>query len=172
MFLGAFIALLACSPGYAEFNSYFLSPSDADVSYWCAYKFPSGGIQGYVISATLYVTPAARPLWESTLDLYGYESTTPLLGGPTIAWYDIGTRYINLNLLFGEYWGLDVTDFMRNVKSPYVQINISSYYNSFTSGAQLTVTTFVPEPSSFAMAFVALAALPTRRRKSVPHHRV
>jgi hypothetical protein len=171
MLLGPFIALLACCPGYAEFNNYFLSPSDADVSYWTAYKFPSGDIQGYVTSATLYVSPAALPVWNTTLGLYGYESTTPLLGGPTTSWYDIGTRYYRRNIRFGEYAELDVTDFMRNVKSPYVEIHISTD-ELFTRGAQLRVTTFVPEPSSFDYLAICIGALLIASRSRHPRFRV
>jgi hypothetical protein len=164
MLLGPFIALVACCSAHAETKGYYFTPSDADVSYWCTYKFPSS-VEGDVTSATLYVSPAGRPIWDTTLGLYGYECTTPLIGGPTGTYFSIGERYLNRNLQFGEYWGLDVTNFMRSVKSPYVQINISSE-NTYTRGAWLSVTTFIPEPSSFVYLAFGAGSLVIRRRRA------
>jgi hypothetical protein len=155
-FLGSFIGLLACCSGHAGASTYFFAPSDANVGLECMYRFPISGIQGDVTSAMLSVSPFALPNTDSTLSLNGYESTTPFLSGPVTSFFDIGTRYIPLNMQFGDYWDLDVTDFIRSVTLPYVEIDITSS-DSFTTGARLRVTTTpVPEPSSFVCLAVGL----------------
>ncbi len=79
MLLGAFIALLTCCRGYAEFHGYYFTPSDAGSSFETTYKFHVEGMKGYVTSAELFVSPAARPIWNNNLNLWGSESTAPLL---------------------------------------------------------------------------------------------
>jgi hypothetical protein len=149
MLLGVFIALLTCCRAYAEINGYVLTPSDADVFPFSEYKFHVERIEGRVTSAELYVSPAARPIWNNFFDVYGSESNLPLLGDASFSYQNIGKRYVPRDLLFNSYWGLDVTDFMRSVKSPYVELRI--YDALFTKGAYLTVQSFVPEPSSLAL---------------------
>lgn len=74
MLLGTFITLLICCRGNAQNFSYLFTPIDADVSFADQYKFHVEGIKGYVTSAELFVTPAARPIWNNNLSLFGSES--------------------------------------------------------------------------------------------------
>jgi hypothetical protein len=167
MLLGAFIALLTCCRGYAEFHGYYFTPSDAGSSFGTTYKFHVEGMKGYVMSAELFVSPAARPIWNNNFLLWGSESTSPLLGDPSDRTTYRGRGYVPRDLLFNSYWGVDVTELMRSVKSPYVKIHISDA--RFTKDASLRVTTFVPEPSSLVLLAIGVGAslIGARRERSM-----
>jgi hypothetical protein len=113
-------------------------------------------MEGYVTSAELYVSPAARPIWNNNFSLWGSESTSPFLGDPSERTTYIGRGYVPRDLLFNSYWGVDVTELMRSVKSTYVKIDLSDVL--FTKDASLRVTTFVPEPSSLVLLAIVVGA--------------
>jgi hypothetical protein len=164
MFFGTFIALLTYCQAYAEVRGYYFSPVAAESTFGTTYKFHIEGMEGYVTSAELYVSPAARPIWNNNFNLWGSESTSPLLNDPSDRGTYSGYGYVPRDLLFNSYWGVDVTDLMRTVKLPYVKIDISGAL--FTKGSSLRVTTLVPvpEPSTLLLAAVGLPLLLRRRR--------
>ena len=146
MLLGATLAIVTACPVYAESRSYGFYPNGYESSLGTSYKFHVDAMKGRVTSAELVVSPAALPIWNNYPDVYGGESNSPLLSDQSHSSYYIGKRFISPNILFNQYWSLDVTEFMRTVRSPYAMISISD--GRFTQGASLIVTTFVPEPSS------------------------
>lgn len=163
MVLAVLIPLVASCPGQAESNTYFFDPSNADGIY-PAFKFPIGEIRGNVTSATLFVSPAAFPISNLAIHLFGGESNTPILHDSISDWTEIGTRYLPESMRYYEAAGLDVTDFVRTAKSPYVQIDVFSYWNVFRDNARLQVITFVPEPSSLVSLTIGVGALLTTGR--------
>jgi hypothetical protein len=162
--LATLLALLAGRRGLAESNNYYyFPPTDFESTSGSTYKFHIEALKGHVTIAELYVSPAARPIWNNNFNLYGSGSTTPLLDDFSYTSSFSGRGYVPRNLLFREYWAVDVADLLRSVNAPYVRIHASDV--SFTKDAYLRVTTVVPEPSSAMSAIGVAATLIARHRR-------
>jgi hypothetical protein len=85
--------------------------------------------------------------------------------------------YVNGHLVFddsnslaNDFTGLNVTQFLNSGLN-LIAVKAQDQQGAQSIQGQLNIT-YVPEPSTFLLAIVALAALPTRRRQSFPQNRV
>ncbi len=108
---------------------YGLAPSPNSVSHG-AYVLTSGYIRGAMLFQAfdstvnekfyLTVNPYGLPVWDLTVDVYGYGSTSSSILGTD---YDLGqflgTLNIPASIGYGQDTRLDVTAFLRSANSPY-----------------------------------------------------
>jgi hypothetical protein len=144
-------------------------------------RFPTAQITGPITQATFTVNPSALPLGDLTVDVYGIASGTGTATyADAFAGVPLGQLILPPNLGFGQDASFDVTAFLASANVPYVGFNLrtnsgtddfSSRSENYGHPSQLHVT-FVPEPPTIALGVAALAALSTRRRKSVPQSRL
>ncbi len=183
-------ALLGLSSGIA--NALLINPSDDGSIYSSgivsnsAYLMASGSIQavvefslngvgGSVSSAQLSLNPYGLPLWDKTVDIYGYSSDDGIL---TSLDYNAGTLLGSLtlsdSLAHGEDSFFDVKDFINSVSSSYVGFNLrttdtdvfSSIEYNYGHSAQLNVANVaVPEPSILAIMLLGLSGIFIARAK-------
>ncbi|MES2676127.1 MAG: PEP-CTERM sorting domain-containing protein [Pseudomonadota bacterium] len=183
-------ALLGLSSGIA--NALLINPSDDGSIYSSgivsnsAYLMASGSIQavvefslngvgGSVSSAQLSLNPYGLPLWDKTVDIYGYSSNDGIL---TSLDYNAGTLLGSLtlsdSLVHGQDSFFDVKDFINSVSSGYVGFNLrttdtdvfSSIEYNYGHSAQLNVANVaVPEPSILAIMLLGLSGIFIARAK-------
>lgn len=136
-----------------------------------AVKFSTAAIVGSVSNALLSLNPYGLPLWDSTVDVYGYGTTIGALDVTDAnAGSFLGTLTLPTNLGYGQDVYFDVTSFVASASSPYVAFNLrstgtdvfSSLEYNYGHPSQLLVTT-VPEPSSIALITAGLLVLRARR---------
>ena len=128
-------------------------------------EFPLNSVTYNIEKATLSINPYSLPLWGKSVNLYGYASND---GKLTFADYNagdfLGTWTLPDNLWFGQDAYFDVTDFMSQVKSPYVGFNLrsngtdvfSSVEYNYGHPAQLSL---VPTPEPASMLLFGLGGL-------------
>jgi hypothetical protein len=189
----AVVMLLCVGSSTTEATSVVINPSSTGSLYTCdgcnhsvhdfllvagyiqgIVRFPTAQITGPVSQATFTLNPYALPLFDLTVDVYGIASGAGnATYGDAFAGVPLGTFVLPPNLGFGQDASFDVTAFVASANAPYIGFNLrtdsgtddfSSLSENYGHGPQLHVT-FVPEPSTIALAFPALAALPLRRRK-------
>ena len=127
-------------------------------------------------SLQLALNPYALPLWDLTVNIYGYGNAD---GAITGADYDadalLGTLTLPANLGYGQDAFFDATDFVRNVPGDFFGFNLrtdsggdtfSSLEYNYGKPSRL-VGTAVPEPSIYALLTVSAAGAMwwARRRK-------
>lgn len=165
-----------CAGCLIGFDGGYVVVAEADQGFL---KFSSAGVTEPVTSAVLSLNPYALPLFDLTLDIYGY--------GTSIAAMDIsdrgagaflGTMNLPSTLGYGEEAFFDVTAFIQATTAPFYAFSLrSDNTNVFSSleynlgrPAQLTVTTTqVPEPGTLALlgiGMVGVAFVSRRRRQS------
>ncbi len=184
---------------FLSFNSYaatiLINPSDDGSIYVgggidkSSYLMPAYSIRGvaefqipsiekkYITKTFLSVNPYALPLWDHSVDVYGYGSNDGIL---TFADYNagtyLGTWTLPANMGFYQDAFFDVTDFMSNTTSPYIGFNLrtdgadvfSSLEHNYGHPAQLNVEV-VPEPATmvlFGIGTIGMALI-NRKRKSL-----
>lgn len=142
-----------------------------------AIKFSSAPITWPVSQAFLTLNPYGLPLWDTTVEVYGYgTSNGQLEDADANAGAFLGTLTLPPDLGYGQDAFFDVTSFILNVSAPYIAFNLrsddtdvfSSLEYNYGHPAQLVVTlaSTVPEPSSgLALLAAALAAFHFIRRR-------
>lgn len=134
-----------------------------------AIKFSSSGVSGTVTSAMLSVNPYGLPIWDSTVDIYGYGTSIAQLDVTDAnAGVFLGTLTLPPGLGFGEDAFFDVSTFVANTRTPYLAFNLradegggvlfSSLEFNYGHPSQLIVTA-VPEPSTYALFATGLLGL-------------
>jgi MYXO-CTERM domain-containing protein len=200
VFATATIAISAAfaAPSHAATIDLTLNPSSDGSLYTCAgcntvsegaYLMASGTIQGavkfssaqvasQVASAFLTVNPYGLPLWDSTVDVYGYGTETgTLVAADANAGTFLGTLVLPANLGYGQDASFDVSDFIRATQASFYAFNLrsdstdvfSSLEYNYGHPAQLLLSyatpVDVPEPAG--LAFAGLLALGLMRRRFV-----
>ena len=92
-----------------------------------AIKFPTAAFAGAgkVKKATLSVNAYGLPLWDLTVDVYGYGTAQGALeAADANAGQLLGTLTITAGAGYGEPLLFDVTTLVRKVKAPYVAFNL------------------------------------------------
>lgn len=144
-----------------------------------AIKFASAPIINAIASAFLTVNPYGLPLWDSTIDIYGYGTETGhLTAADANAGTFLGTLTLPAMLGYGQDAFFDVTSFLRATKASFFAFNLrsddldvfSSLEHNYGHPSQLLVTyedapVDVPEPAGLILAGVLALAL-VRRRNS------
>ena len=154
-----------------------------------AYVLASGYIQGDVkfsmanlherqSQVLLTLNPYGEPLWDRTVDIYGYgASVGALAASDANAGAFLGTLVLPDTLGYGQDATFDVTSFVNSVSSPYVAFNLrttgtdvfsSLEYNHGHPSELLATAAAVPEPANASLmlaAIVAAAGLAVRRRR-------
>lgn len=134
-----------------------------------AIKFSTSAIPGVVTNAMLSVNPYGLPIWDSTIDIYGYgTSIAPLDITDANAGSFLGTLTLLPGLDFGQDAFFDVTSFVANTHAPYLAFNLradegggvlfSSMEFNYGHPSQLIVTA-VPEPSTSALLVMGVLSL-------------
>lgn len=138
--------------------------------------FSTGLFKGDVANAEFSVNPYGLPLWGSSVNVYGFASTSSTismadLASPTF----LGTWVLPSNIGYGQDAFFNVTQFLQGVNTPYVDIILispngtdvfSSLQSNYGHPSQLTVTT--PESSVLAFLVVAFALfIPLYRNRRV-----
>ncbi|MCI0749791.1 MAG: hypothetical protein L0Y32_04510 [Nevskiales bacterium] len=131
-------------------------------------KFETTSFTEPVTQALLSVNPYALPLWDQTLQVYGFEST-----GGTVQDSDasagvlLGTWTLPPNLGFGQDAFYDVTAFFQTVTTPYVGFSLQSSGNDVFSSlefnyghsSQLTLVVAAPLPSALLLFITGFSGL-------------
>lgn len=138
-------------------------------------EFSLSGVGSSVSSAQLSLNPYGLPLWDKTVDIFGFSSNNGIL---TSSDYNAGTLLGTLtlrdDLTYGEDSFFDVTGFINSVSSSYVGFNLrttgtdvfSSLEYNYGHSAQLNVENVdVPEPSTLAIMLLGLGGIFTTRFK-------
>jgi len=138
-------------------------------------EFSLSGVGSSVSSAQLSLNPYGLPLWDKTVDIFGFSSNDGIL---TSSDYNAGTLLGTLtlrdDLTYGEDSFFDVTGFINSVSSSYVGFNLrttgtdvfSSLEYNYGHSAQLNVENVdVPEPSTLAIMLLGLGGIFTTRFK-------
>lgn len=164
---------------------YGLAPSPNSVSRG-AYVMASGYIRGAMLFQAfdstvnekfyLAVNPYGLPIWDLTVDVYGYGSTSSTILGTD---YDrglfLGTLNIPANIGYGQDARLDVTSFLRTSTSPYygfilrtdsgTDVFSSLEYNYGHPSRLVGVPDSAPGATSLGLLSVIAATYLTRRRR-------
>lgn len=132
-------------------------------------EFSLSGVGSSVSSAQLSLNPYGLPLWDKTVDIFGFSSNDGIL---TSSDYNAGTLLGTLtlrdDLTYGEDSFFDVTGFINSVSSSYVGFNLrttgtdvfSSLEYNYGHSAQLNVENVdVPEPSTLAIMLLGLGGI-------------
>lgn len=182
--------LLGLSSGAA--NALLIDPSDdgsiysngnvlnssylmASGSIQAVVEFSLSGVSSSVSSAQLSLNPYGLPLWDKTVDIFGYSSNDGIL---TSSDYNagtlLGTLTLSDDLVYGEDSFFDVTSFINSVSSSYVGFNLrttgtdifSSLEYNYGHSAQLSIENVaVPEPSILAIMLLGLGGIFVGRSK-------
>ncbi|MCP4639892.1 MAG: hypothetical protein GY851_05645 [bacterium] len=128
-------------------------------------EFPLAQVSGPIEEALLSVNPYGLPIWDYTMDVYGYESADGTISqADASAGTYLGTWVLSPALDFGDDAFFDVTGFLQGVSSPYVGFNLRSAAAQFCSlefnyghPSQLTVTTTDP-PMPMGVSALAISA--------------
>ena len=145
-----------------------------------AVKFASAPVKQYVARALLSVNPYGLPLWDSTVDIYGYGTAAgQLTAGDANAGTFLGTLTLPANLGYGQDAFFDVTSFIRATHAPFFAFNLrsdsadvfSSMEYNYGHPAQLLVTygdapVNVPEPAGLILAGILALGMVRRRRNA------
>jgi hypothetical protein len=146
-------------------------------------KFSMASLQGSQSQVLLTVNPYGEPLWDKTVDVYGYgTSVGALAASDANAGTLLGTLVLPDNLGYGQDASFDVTSFVNSVHAPYVAFNLrttgtdvfSSLEYNYGHPSELLATAMpaaaaVPEPASASLMLAAIAAaagLAVRRRRA------
>lgn len=139
-------------------------------------KFSTAQIGPNLTQATLSLNPYGLPLFDKTVDVYGYgTSEGSLTAADGFAGTYLGTWQIPENLGYGQDTYFDVTAFLATVNAPYVAFNLrsdsgtdvfSSLEYNYGHPAQLSLTT-VPVPGGVVLFGSALAGLVSLRRRQL-----
>lgn len=147
-----------------------------------ALKFSSAAILGTVSQALLSFNPYGLPLWDLSVEVYGYGTTVGQLeDADANAGSFLGTLMLPPDLGYGQDVFFDVTAFVRNLNAPFIAFNLrsddtdifSSLEFNYGHPSQLWVTTTadVSEPSQLALLGLALTVafgISWRRAASSP----
>lgn len=138
-------------------------------------EFSLSGVSSSVSSAQLSLNPYGLPLWDKTVDIFGYSSNDGIL---TSSDYNagtlLGTLTLSDDLVYGEDSFFDVTSFINSVSSSYVGFNLrttgtdifSSLEYNYGHSAQLSIENVaVPEPSILAIMLLGLGGIFASRSK-------
>ena len=183
--------LLGLSSGVA--NALLIDPSDdgsiysngnvsnsaylmASGSIQAVVEFSLNGVSSSVSNAQLSINPYGLPLWDKTVDIFGYSSNDGIL---TSSDYNAGTLLGTLtlrdDLTYGEDSFFDVTSFINSVSSNYVGFNLrttgtdvfSSLEYNYGHSAQLSIENVdVPEPSTLAIMLLGLGGIIATRSRN------
>jgi hypothetical protein len=146
-------------------------------------KFSMASLQGSQSQVLLTVNPYGEPLWDKTVDVYGYgTSVGALAASDANAGTFLGTLVLPDNLGYGQDASFDVTSFVNSVHAPYVAFNLrttgtdvfSSLEYNYGHPSELLATAMpaaaaVPEPANASLMLAAIAAaagLAVRRRRA------
>lgn len=141
-------------------------------------KFDSLDIKGSFTSAILTLNPYGLPLWGKNVEIYGFGSDIKALDASDAnAGTFIGTLVLSDTLGYGQDAFFNVTNFIKNNKSPYIGFNLrsegtdvfSSLEYNYGHPAQLLITSSspVPEAETYAMMLAGLGLIGfTARRKN------
>lgn len=92
-----------------------------------AVKFPTAALAGAgkIKKATLVLNAYGLPLWDLTVDIYGYGTAQGALEvADANAGKLLGTLIIPAGAGYGQPLPFDVTALLRKVKTPYVAFNL------------------------------------------------
>lgn len=142
-------------------------------------KFSTVNLHGPQAQVLLTLNPYGEPLWDKTVDVYGYgTSVAALAASDANAGTFLGTLVLPENLGFGQDASFDVTSFVNGLNSPYVAFNLrttgtdvfsSLEYNDGHPSELLATAAAVPEPANASLMLAAIAAaagLAVRRRRA------
>ena len=146
-------------------------------------KFSMASLQGPQARVLLTVNPYAEPLWDKTVDVYGYgTSVGALAASDANAGTFLGTLVLPEHLGYGQDASFDVTSFVNSVHAPYVAFNLrttgtdvfsSLEYNdghpSELLATAMPAAAAVPEPANASLMLAAIAAaagMAVRRRRA------
>jgi hypothetical protein len=146
-------------------------------------KFSMASLQGPQSKVLLTVNPYGEPLWDKTVDVYGYgTSVGALAASDANAGTFLGALVLPDNLGDGQDASFDVTSFVNGVHAPFVAFNLrttgtdvfsSLEYNhghpSELLATALPAAAAVPEPANASLMLAAIAAaagMAVRRRRA------
>ena len=146
-------------------------------------KFSMAGLNGLQSQVLLTLNPYGEPLWDKTVEVYGYgTSVGALAASDANAGAFLGTLVLPDHLGYGQDATFDVTSFVNSVHAPYVAFNLrttdtdvfSSLEYNYGHPSELLATAMpaaaaVPEPANAALMLAAIAAaagMAVRRRRA------
>src|SRR5262249_36813281 len=138
-------------------------------------KFSTASIAQPIAQALLTLNPYGLPLWDDTVDVYGYGTALGQLDVTDAnAGTFLGTLTLPANLGYGQDAFFDVTPFVAAANAPYLAFNLrttdsdvfsSLEYNYGHPSQLLVMTSPVPEPSTLALLALSLPALWVHARR-------